>query len=44
MKIMVKMDDLSKYYGKGGEINAVIKFNLEVYEGEPSMSTRKRLR
>ena len=31
MKIMVKTDDLSKYFGKGGEIKVVDKFNLEVY-------------
>jgi len=34
MKIMIKPDGLSKYYGKGGEIKAVGEFNLEVYEGE----------
>ena len=34
MKIMIKTDGLSKYYGKGGEIKAVDEFNLEVYEGE----------
>ena len=34
MKIRVKTDDLTKYYGKGGEVKAVDKFNLEVYEEE----------
>ena len=34
MKLMIKTDGLSKYYGKGGEIKAVGEFNLEVYEGE----------
>ena len=34
MKIMIKTDGLSKYYGKGGEIKAVDYLTLEVYEGE----------
>jgi ABC-2 type transport system ATP-binding protein len=34
MKIMIKTDGLSKYYGKGGEIKAVDELTLEVYEGE----------
>jgi ABC-2 type transport system ATP-binding protein len=34
MKIMIKTDVLSKYYGKGGEIKAVDELTLEVYEGE----------
>ena len=34
MKVVIRTDDLSKYYGKGNEIRAVDEFNLEVYEGE----------
>ena len=34
MKVVIKTDKLSKYYGKGGEIKAVDEFDLEVYEGE----------
>jgi ABC-2 type transport system ATP-binding protein len=34
MKIMIKTDGLSKYYGRGGEIKAVDDLTLEVYEGE----------
>jgi ABC-2 type transport system ATP-binding protein len=34
MKIMIKTDGLSKYYGKGGEIKAVDDLTLEVYEKE----------
>ncbi len=34
MKVMVRTDKLSKYYGKGGEIKAVDELDLEVYEGE----------
>ena len=34
MKIVVRTDKLSKYYGKGGEIKAVDELDLEVYEGE----------
>ena len=34
MKIMIKTDGLSKYYGKGGEIKAVDDLSLIVYEGE----------
>jgi ABC-2 type transport system ATP-binding protein len=34
MKIMIKTDGLSKYYGKGGEIKAVDELTLEVYERE----------
>jgi ABC-2 type transport system ATP-binding protein len=33
-KIIIKTDDLSKYYGKGNNIKAVDKLNLTVYEGE----------
>ena len=31
---MIRTDQLSKYYGKGGEIKAVDELDLEVYEGE----------
>ena len=34
MKIMIKTDSLTKYYGKGGEIKAVDDLTLEVYEKE----------
>jgi len=34
MKVVVRTDKLSKYYGKGGEIRAVDELDLEVYEGE----------
>ena len=34
MKVMIRTDKLSKYYGKGGEIKAVDELNLEVCEGE----------
>jgi ABC-2 type transport system ATP-binding protein len=34
MKVMIRTDKLSKYYGKGGEIKAVDELDLEVYEGE----------
>ena len=34
MKVVIRTDQLSKYYGKGGEIKAVDELNLEVYEGE----------
>jgi len=34
MKIMIKTDGLSKYYGKGGEIKAVDELDLEIYKGE----------
>jgi len=34
MKVVIRTDKLSKYYGKGGEIKAVDKLDLEVYEGE----------
>ena len=34
MKTLIRTDQLSKYYGKGGEIKAVDKLDLEVYEGE----------
>ena len=33
-KIIIRTDKLSKFYGKGNEIKAVDKLNLEVYEGE----------
>jgi len=34
MKVLIRTDKLSKYYGKGGEIKAVDELGLEVYEGE----------
>jgi ABC-2 type transport system ATP-binding protein len=34
MKVLIRADKLSKYYGKGGEIKAVDGLDLEVYEGE----------
>jgi ABC-2 type transport system ATP-binding protein len=34
MKVVMRTDKLSKYYGKGGEIKAVDRLDLEVYEGE----------
>jgi len=34
MKVMIRTDKLSKYYGKGGEIKAVDELDLEVCEGE----------
>jgi ABC-2 type transport system ATP-binding protein len=34
MKVVIRTDKLSKYYGKGGEIKAVDEFDLEVHEGE----------
>ena len=34
MKVVIRTDGLSKYYGKGGEIKAVDELDLEVYEGE----------
>jgi len=34
MKVLIRTDKLSKYYGKGGEIKAVDALDLEVYEGE----------
>jgi ABC-2 type transport system ATP-binding protein len=34
MKVVIRTDTLSKYYGKGGEIKAVDELDLEVYEGE----------
>ena len=34
MKVVIRSDELSKHYGKGGEIKAVDELNLEVYEGE----------
>jgi len=34
LNIAIRTDNLSKYYGKGGEIKAVDALNLEVYEGE----------
>ncbi len=34
MKVVVSTDNLSKHYGKGGEIKALDQLNLEVYEGE----------
>jgi ABC-2 type transport system ATP-binding protein len=34
MKVLIRADKLSKYYGKGGEIKAVDELDLEVYEGE----------
>lgn len=34
MKVLIRTEKLSKYYGKGGEIKAVDELDLEVYEGE----------
>ncbi|MFC1487640.1 ABC transporter ATP-binding protein [Thermoproteota archaeon] len=34
MKVVIRTDKLSKYYGKGNEIKAVDELDLEVYEGE----------
>ena len=34
MRVVVRTNKLSKYYGKGGEIKAVDELDLEVYEGE----------
>ncbi len=34
MKVLIRTDKLSKYYGKGGEIKALDGLDLEVYEGE----------
>jgi ABC-2 type transport system ATP-binding protein len=34
MKVVIRTDKLSKYYGKGGEIKALDGLDLEVYEGE----------
>ncbi|MCW4052294.1 MAG: ATP-binding cassette domain-containing protein, partial [Candidatus Bathyarchaeota archaeon] len=34
MKVVIHTDNLSKYYGKGGEVKAVDEVNLDVYEGE----------
>jgi len=34
MKVMIRTDKLSKYYGRGDEIKAVDALDLEVYEGE----------
>ncbi len=34
MKVVIRSDKLSKYYGKGGAIKAVDGLDLEVYEGE----------
>jgi ABC-2 type transport system ATP-binding protein len=34
MNVMIHTENLSKYYGKGGEIKAVDELNLDVYEGE----------
>jgi len=34
MNIVIRTDNLSKHYGKGGEIKAVEALDLEVYEGE----------
>jgi ABC-2 type transport system ATP-binding protein len=33
-RILIKTNNLSKFYGKNGEIKAVDSLNLEVYEGE----------
>jgi ABC-2 type transport system ATP-binding protein len=33
-KVLIQTSNLSKYYGKGGEIKAVDNLNLKVYEGE----------
>ncbi|UCE74077.1 MAG: ABC transporter ATP-binding protein [Methanomassiliicoccales archaeon] len=34
MEVMIKIEKLSKYYGKGGSIKAVDNLSLEVYKGE----------
>jgi len=34
MRVVIRTDRLSKYYGKGGAVKAVDELNLEVYEGE----------
>ena len=34
LKVAIQTKNLSKYYGKGGEIKAVDELDLEVYEGE----------
>ena len=34
MKVVIQAEQLSKYYGKGGEIKAVDELDLEIYEGE----------
>jgi len=34
MKVLIRTDGLSKYYGKGNHIKAVDELDLEVYEGE----------
>jgi ABC-2 type transport system ATP-binding protein len=34
MKVVIQTDQLSKYYGKGGEIKAVNGLDLKIYEGE----------
>jgi ABC-2 type transport system ATP-binding protein len=33
-RVVIRTDNLSKFYGKGAEIKAVDMLNLEVYEGE----------
>ena len=34
MKVIIHTDQLSKYYGKGGEIRAVDELDLDIFEGE----------
>ena len=34
MKVVIRTDQLSKYYGKGGEIKAVDELDLDVFKGE----------
>jgi len=34
LRVAIHTDELTKHYGKGGEIKAVDRLNLEVYEGE----------
>ena len=34
MKVIIRTESLSKYYGKGNEIKAVDELDLEVYKGE----------
>jgi len=34
LKVIIRTDNLSKHYGKGGEIKAVDELDLEVYQGE----------
>ena len=33
-KVVIETENLSKYYGKGGEIRALDELSIEVFEGE----------